>query len=607
MQMWFETPAFLVELFRKVNPGVEVVSSDPVMDPLRMVKDDGELALMTEAQRVAGIGMDRARELLRPGVTAHEIATEATYAMMRAGAERTSTPIYVTFGIETCMLHGRLSPRPLQRGELAVIDLTPQVEGYCANLARTFVLGEPDERQRALLDAYAERDPRGPRGDAPGSDRRATRRRSSGAVLERHGLGAYHVHGIGHGLGLRFEETPASTIIPPHRNVPLREGMTMTIGHTVLAIPGFGGVRHEDVYRVTPTGGEILCAVPDRPGVDGFALVASQPMGTTEPIHESDPDQAPDSDFEPGDLAPPRAGQRGPDARHPANPGQGRVGRSGPRQLRGRGARVRGPRRPLAVRGGAGLPLPVPARRPARRCGDGGSPDGGGREVRPVPAHPDRPSGAGPDAGPPAGRGAQGRGRARRRSARIDLGGRLGDASVQRALHDYLATRGLTDLEAGSPSATSATRHPASWSRATRSSSPAWVSSRTTARSCATRTCSPASGARSGAPSTSSPGSASCGRCSEAAGHDRVWLYRGLAADGPLGVPPARTFVSTTFDRAVAESVAGRGPATVVSVLIGQLVPVDRVFMTFIETAELNRVYHEAEAILLADRRNRAF
>ena len=109
MQMWFETPAFLVELFRKVNPGIELVSSDPVMDPLRMVKDDGELALMAEAQRVAGIGMDRARELLRPGVTAHEIATEATYAMMRAGAERTSTPIYVTFGIETCMLHGRLA------------------------------------------------------------------------------------------------------------------------------------------------------------------------------------------------------------------------------------------------------------------------------------------------------------------------------------------------------------------------------------------------------------------------------------------------------------------------------------------------------------------
>jgi Xaa-Pro aminopeptidase len=70
MQLWFETPAFLVDLFRKVNPEVELVSSDPVMDPLRAIKDPAELANMTEAQRIAGLGMDRARELLRPGVTA---------------------------------------------------------------------------------------------------------------------------------------------------------------------------------------------------------------------------------------------------------------------------------------------------------------------------------------------------------------------------------------------------------------------------------------------------------------------------------------------------------------------------------------------------------
>ena len=56
MQQWFDTPAFLVDLFRKVNPGVEVVSSDPIMDPLRAVKEPAELASMTVAQRIAGIG-----------------------------------------------------------------------------------------------------------------------------------------------------------------------------------------------------------------------------------------------------------------------------------------------------------------------------------------------------------------------------------------------------------------------------------------------------------------------------------------------------------------------------------------------------------------------
>jgi Xaa-Pro dipeptidase len=268
MQLWFETPAFLVDLFRKVNPEVELVSSDPVMDPLRSIKDPDELALMTEAQRIAGLGMDRAHELLRPGVTAHEVATEALHTMMRAGAERTSTPLYVNFGIETCMLHGRQSPKPLKSGELALIDLTPQVEGYCANLARTFVLGEPDERQLGLLATYRElidvvRPAMRPGSTVAQLDELAAR------VRARHGLAEFGVYGIGHGIGLRFEEPPASTIIPAHRNLPLQEGMTVTIGHPVLAIPGFGGVRFEDVYRVTPSGGEVLWPYPILPELAG--------------------------------------------------------------------------------------------------------------------------------------------------------------------------------------------------------------------------------------------------------------------------------------------------------------------------------------------------
>ncbi len=264
IQQWFDTPAFLIGMFRQVNPGIDVVSSDPVMDPLRMIKEPEEIALLTEAQRVAALGMDRARAMLRPGVTSHEIATEATYTMMRAGAEGTSTPIYVNFGVETCMLHGRLSPAPLERGQLAVIDLTPTVDGYCANLARTFVLGPPDARQAALIAAYREI-VAAVRGGMKAGVTVAQLDDRAGEVCATHGFGDLQVYGIGHGIGLRFEEPPASTIIPPHKNLPLAEGMTVTIGHTVLAIPGFGGVRFEDIYRVGSTDSGILYDYPIDP------------------------------------------------------------------------------------------------------------------------------------------------------------------------------------------------------------------------------------------------------------------------------------------------------------------------------------------------------
>ena len=264
MQQWFDTPAFLVDLFRQVNPEVELVSSDPVMDPIRAIKDDGELELMRAAQRIAGLGMDRAREMLVAGVRARELATEVACTMMRAGAERTSTPIYVNFGVDTCMLHGGLSESPLREGELAFIDLTPQVEGYCANLSRTFILGQPDPRQAGLLAAYRDIHAELPQSVRPDVTV-AKLDEAAGVICERHGLGAYRLNGIGHGIGLRFEETPAPTIIPPHRGVPLREGMTFTIGHTVLAIPGFGGVRFEDVYRVGADGAEPLAPYPVDP------------------------------------------------------------------------------------------------------------------------------------------------------------------------------------------------------------------------------------------------------------------------------------------------------------------------------------------------------
>jgi Xaa-Pro dipeptidase len=261
MQMWFGTPAFLADMFRKVNPRFELVPSDPVMDALRMVKEPEEIELLTEAQRIAGLGMDRARELLKPGVTGHEIATETLYTMMKAGAEGTSTPLHINIGVDSCMIHGHVSPKPLQRGDLVVVDLTPQVQGYGANLARTFVVGEPDDTQRKLLEVYAEMVAVTRQGMIPGVKVRDLDAQGN-KVCEAHGLGDYHLEGISHGIGLRFEETPASTIIKQHRNVELRAGMTMTIGHTILAIPGFGGVRSEDVYLVTADGGQILSPYP---------------------------------------------------------------------------------------------------------------------------------------------------------------------------------------------------------------------------------------------------------------------------------------------------------------------------------------------------------
>jgi Xaa-Pro aminopeptidase len=261
MQLWFDTPAFLTDLFRRLNREVELVSSDPVMDELRMVKEPAEVSLLAEAQALAAIGMDRARALIAPGLTGHEIATEALYAMMQAGAEGTSTPIYVNTGVRTCWNHGKADQRPISSGDLVVVNLTPQVAGYGANLARTFVVGGPAEWQRNLYETYLRMRAETVAMLRPGV--RVMDLDARGAeICAAAGLGEYHIDGIAHGIGLRFEETPASTIIKGHRRVALRDGMTMAVGHTIFAVPGRGGVRVEDVYLVTADGGRILEPYP---------------------------------------------------------------------------------------------------------------------------------------------------------------------------------------------------------------------------------------------------------------------------------------------------------------------------------------------------------
>jgi Xaa-Pro aminopeptidase/Xaa-Pro dipeptidase len=102
MQMWFHTPAFLVDLFRSVNKQVDLVPSDPVMDKLRMIKDETEIEKMKFAQSIAAKGMDAAKEILKPGITGHDVATEITYTMMKAGSEGTSTPIHINSGKRSC-------------------------------------------------------------------------------------------------------------------------------------------------------------------------------------------------------------------------------------------------------------------------------------------------------------------------------------------------------------------------------------------------------------------------------------------------------------------------------------------------------------------------
>lgn len=261
MQLFFNTPAFLVDLFKKINKDVDLVASDPIMDELRVVKEEEEINNLKKAQSIACKGMDKVRQLLKPGITGNEIATETLYIMMKEGATGTSTPIHINIGDQSSWIHGKTTSKVVQEGDIVVVDLTPQYQGYCANLARTFVIGHASSQQKKLIETYLKMKEETRKLLIPGNTPKILDDKGK-EICEDHELGEYHINGISHGIGLRFEETPATTIVPAQRTFKLRKNMTMTIGHTILADPEVGGVRFEDIYRVSPSGGEILFHYP---------------------------------------------------------------------------------------------------------------------------------------------------------------------------------------------------------------------------------------------------------------------------------------------------------------------------------------------------------
>jgi len=86
-----------------------------------------------------------------------------------------------------------------------------------------------------------------------------------------------------------------------------------------------------------------------------------------------------------------------------------------------------------------------------------------------------------------------------------------------------------------------------------------------------------------------------------------LMLYRAISAEGPLDARRPRTLVHATFSLEVAMSLFGSPSDGGSARLDRQVVPLERVFMTYLETAAMNRQFHEAEAVLLEDPDNPAF
>ncbi|HEY6490450.1 MAG: aminopeptidase P family protein [Terracidiphilus sp.] len=229
----------------------------PLVEPLRWIKDEDELAILKEAALTGCQLFDHILRFLRPDLTEIEVAAELEYQARKLGAEAMSFETIVGSGLRSALPHGKASESRLPRRGFVVLDFGIIREGYCSDMTRTVHLGKPTAKELRTYDAVLAAQESAIAAVA-GGVRCGDVDEAARSVLRKAGLAEAFSHSTGHGVGLEIHEAPR---VGSGQSARLAPGMVITIEPGVY-MPGEFGVRIEDMVAVTRSGGQVLTPAP---------------------------------------------------------------------------------------------------------------------------------------------------------------------------------------------------------------------------------------------------------------------------------------------------------------------------------------------------------
>jgi Xaa-Pro aminopeptidase len=185
------------------------------------------------------------------------LALELEYCMKKGGAEGIAFDIIVAAGPRAALPHAQPSERSIATGDFVLFDFGARYRGYCSDESCTVIAGRATDEQRRIYTIVKDAHDRAIEQVKPGV-RLAEIDAAARNHINQSGHGEHFGHGTGHGVGLAVHEWPA---VGKDSQDVAEVGMVFTIEPGIY-IPGWGGVRIEDMVLVTPDGCEVLTAIP---------------------------------------------------------------------------------------------------------------------------------------------------------------------------------------------------------------------------------------------------------------------------------------------------------------------------------------------------------
>ncbi len=239
-------------LKRLIKP-VQLVPTTNIVEYIRAIKTVQEISCLRRAAALAVESYAWARKITKPGIKEVEIARKLQYFMRKHGAEDSAFEIIVASGKRSSLPHAAASQKIIRAKEAVLFDLGCRLAGYNSDLTRMVFLDKIRGKLKRIYEIVLRAQEQ-----AIEAVRAGIKICEIDKIARQHiakeGLGAFFGHALGHGIGREVHEYPS---ISPNNQDVLKEGMVFTIEPAVY-IPGWGGIRMEDMVLVTAKGCEIL-------------------------------------------------------------------------------------------------------------------------------------------------------------------------------------------------------------------------------------------------------------------------------------------------------------------------------------------------------------
>lgn len=239
------------DALRKKLGGTAVIEDlTPMIDAMRRIKDDGEIARLREAGRIGSLGLKRAMQAAKPGMYEYQLAAVAEFTYLWNGSSGNAYFPIVGSGPNSCVLHYCRNRRRMEHGDIVVMDFGPDYAYSVTDVTRTFpVSGKFDAEQAKVYSAVLEAQKAALDAVRPGASFDDLEKAAE-KVLKAHNYEKYRMHAVSHYVGMAVHDVG--------RTEPFDPGVVIAVEPGVYIPEKNLGVRIEDTVLVTENGYEVL-------------------------------------------------------------------------------------------------------------------------------------------------------------------------------------------------------------------------------------------------------------------------------------------------------------------------------------------------------------